>query len=167
MVGTRKMRHCANEEAAPVTIRVTGWRAVALLLAITAALAGYGWHRHGQMTATLDEAANSLRLQIMAEYARANMPLMDKVRDGSLSREEMREAAEKIAGDTRVEIESLEMRGGFLGTPLFRVEYTVDGETPPDGDRVRYYTMRHTFLAGWSGMARRRPAFLWYFALWR
>ena len=40
------------------------------------------------------------------------------------------------------------------GEVVVKVEILVNETTPPDGERVRYYRMRHRPLSGWDVLGR-------------
>jgi hypothetical protein len=123
-----------------MTIRVTGWRAFALLVA----MAAFGLWRAQAQRRTLDtEARRLVQIELSAEY----------LRGGNLVPSEV------------VELRSLTARGHGERV-VVRAEVTVQGRTPPDGESVRYFAMRHRLVGGWELLPQRADAFSYYTTLW-
>jgi hypothetical protein len=135
-----------------------------VVVALAVAWAAFARYNHGRMRASLDEAENHIRLWIVSEYARANLPGVQDMDQKDISWKEREARLDRLVRQTRVEITSLEMRGALIGGPVFRVEYTVDGKTPPDGESVRYYTMEYSPLLGWVDLPYRTWPIFWRLA---
>lgn len=129
-----------------ITVRVHGWKAIAVLL-VAAAL---GVFYQVRMRSTLStEAVEKLRPFIVARVAG------DALREmGGRSFEEMspgeRDAlAARLPAADRVEIRSISAHGTGERV-VVRAEVLVDGKPPPDGKTLRYYSMHYSTLMGWS-----------------
>jgi hypothetical protein len=122
------------------TIRVTGWRAFVLLVAMVA----FGLWRARAQRRTLDtEARRLIQIELSAEYLRGG----------------------DLVPTEAVELRSLSARG-HSERVVVRAEVAVEGRTPPDGERVRYFAMRHRLVGGWELLPQRPDAFSYYTTLW-
>jgi hypothetical protein len=71
-------------------------------------------------------------------------------------------------GGLDVRVVSLELRGDVFGDVISKVEYTVNGQLPPDGKRYHYYTTDYSFLSsGYAGRAWETYPFLYRAGIWR
>jgi hypothetical protein len=132
------------------TIRVTGWKAVAVLVLVAA----LGVFRFVTARDALDaDAQQQLGMWLRGEYASRYLAA---IRPDSLTPEQVQD----LLRLDRIEFPSI--RG--IGTPddmVVRVEITVDGGPPPDGRAVRYWRMRYSTITGWR-MEREANALLYY-----
>jgi anti-sigma-K factor RskA len=127
-----------------VKIRVTGWKAIVVLL-VVAAFVGY---RYYAVQTTLETAgADELRFWLSAEYMAQGLPGLEEAVESGDAVAAEEQARELVARD-RVEFTEM----GARGAPddlVVRVRIRVDGRTPPDGREVRYFRMRHSTVTGW------------------
>lgn len=138
---------------------------VLVLLAVAFFLAGYLQFK--QAGKAIDEARDRIRLEIVSEYARKNLPQADMINQTGASDKEVKAAIDTLVRETRINLESFGMRGGLMpGQVVFRVEYTVDRKAPPDGERVRFYSMPYSWIVGWDEMPYRTHPVFWSLALY-
>ena len=139
-----------------MNIRVTGWKAIAIL-GVIGAFAGY---RYIAARTSLDSAgADELRFWLAAEYQRAGLPALEQAVAGGDAAAAEAQALEMIAR-SRIEFPSMDARG----TPddlVVRVRVVVDGGEPPDGRSTRYFRMRYSTVTGWR-MQRETTALSYY-----
>ena len=139
-----------------IKIRVTGWKAIAVLV-LAAAFVGYRYNAMRSTVAT--EAADELRFWLAAEYVAMGLPALEQALESGDSIAAELQAREIVARD-RIEFPSLTARGEPDDVVL-RAEILVDGRTPPDGESVRYFQMRHSTVTGWR-MRREVTAVSYY-----
>lgn len=136
-----------------ITIRVRGLPAVMVLAGVLA----FGAWRYVAAHQTIDSGARAqIQVQLTARYVKR---AVGNVSQGSLSAENVQEMLK--AG--RVEIRSLRARGS-PDEMIARVEATVDGQVPPDGESVTYWRLSHSSLLGWR-VERSATALDWWLAL--
>jgi len=139
-----------------IKIRVTGWKAIAVLV-IVAAFVGFRYNAMRSTVAT--EAADELRFWLAAEYMSMGLPALEQaIESGDAAAAEL-QAREIVARD-RIEFPSLTARGA-PDDVVVRAEILVDGDTPPDGQSVRYFLMEHSTVTGWR-MRREVTAVSYY-----
>lgn len=135
------------------TIKVRG--VPALLLA--AGVLAFGAWRFVAAYQTIDSGARAqIQAQLTARYVRHAVA---NVADGNVSPENVKE----LLSSGRVEIRSLRARGS-PDDMVVRVEATVDGQTPPDGEAISYWRLSHSSLLGWR-VEREARVFDWWLAL--
>jgi anti-sigma-K factor RskA len=139
-----------------IKIRVTGWKAIVVLL-LAAAFVGY---RYRAVQTTLETgAADELRFWLAAEYMAQGLPaLEDAVERGDAAAAE--EQAREIVARDRIEFTDMSARGAPDDLAV-RVRIRVDGRPPPDGREVRYFRMQHSTVTGWR--MRRETTKLGYY----
>ena len=127
-----------------VKIRVTGWKAVMVLI-VVAAFVGY---RYYAVQTTLETGgADELRFWLAAEYMAQGLPaLEDAIERGDAAAAEAQ--ALEIVARERIEFTEMSARGAPDDLAV-RVRIRVDGRPPPDGQEVRYFRMRHSTVTGW------------------
>lgn len=87
-------------------------------------------------------ARETILLRLKADYSRK---VLEEMKSGSRDRATLEEQAAMLARRQRVEIRSTTR--GILWPKFVRLEVSVDGQPPPLGDAVRYFTI------DWSGNA--------------
>lgn len=141
-------------------IKLTGWKAVALILIVLAVL---GWRFTASRKTLGTEAAGVVRHWLIAEYARKNLAGWTEEEKNFDNVEKSGEKAQALLAATRVKILSIKARGSGEDV-VVKVKVEVDGKTPPDGESVRYFRMSHSPLIGWQ-MERSTGSWAWYLKL--
>jgi hypothetical protein len=127
-----------------IKFRVTGWKAVIVLIAVAAFL---GWRYSALQTSLATEAADELRFWLAAEYIAQGLPaLQDALDRGDDAAAELQ--AQEIVARDRIEFPQLSARGSSEDV-VVRAEILVDGKAPPDDRSVRYFRMEHSMVTGW------------------
>lgn len=138
-----------------------GWKAVGAIASILLAslLYGINWPRNDLGPAFAKPVIAYLQAEqtrrVLAEYAPNG--------SASLNREQLQKYGEAAQASQRIAINSLEVRGSFR-TAVARVNYSVNGNTPPDGRAVRHLLLKNSYLGGWF-VDRGTTALSYYFAL--
>jgi hypothetical protein len=127
-----------------IKFRVTGWKAVIVLIAVAAFL---GYRYNALRTTLATEAADELRFWLAAEYMAQGLPTLEEALERGDEAAAELQAREIVARD-RIEFPQLSARGDPEDV-VVRAEILVDGGTPPDGRSVRYFRMRHSMVTGW------------------
>ncbi|UCC48518.1 MAG: hypothetical protein JSV41_13835 [Gemmatimonadota bacterium] len=123
-------------------IELKGWKAIAALLIIGAAIV---WKFAAERSTLASEAADELKFWLRAEYLAAGMQGFDP---SQLSEEEAQARGEELLSLSEIEFTSIGARG--RGDDIVvKVEVQVAGQDPPDGRRVRYFRMSHSIVTGW------------------
>lgn len=126
----------ADTEEVQMEIRLRGWKAVVVLLAVVA-FVGF---RYVTARATLGtEGSEVLRQWVAAEYQRYHLARTD------LTDEER--APFLLAADS-VRFQAISGRGS-PDDMVVRVEIAATPAHPPGTPRVRYYRMEHSPVTGW------------------
>jgi len=118
------------------TVKLTGWKAVVVLVAVV----GFGVFRF--LTARQEltgEGRGVLESWIAGELIRPRLS------DRSMAVEEKEEA---ILGASGVRIRSLKARSS-LDDMVFRVELEPSPDYPPGTELTRYYRMTYSTISGW------------------
>lgn len=140
------------------TFKLTGWKAVVLLVMIGAFL-GF---RFFTKASTLDtEGREVLVTWLQAEYARAALASLPQ--DGSADPAELEALGAELLEEQQVELTQIRARG-VGDTVLVRVTVAVAGRPPVDGRPKRYYMMSHSMLTGWR-VLRETTALRYYLQL--
>lgn len=128
-----------------VTLKVTGWKAAALLVAVL----GLWLFARARAYRTLDtEAVDAIRPCLAAAYMWNALGEADRPFE-RMTAAEQKDFSDKVLAAGRVRIASIRARGS--GDHIVcRVEVSGDGQPPPDGRTVRYYAMRYSALTGWT-----------------
>ena len=136
-----------------IKFTLTGWKAVLVLVAF----GGFGAWRMLSAYHTLDtEARAHIESQLEARYLRMTLGEIGESLPTEAQVEELMQAG-------TVEIRSLSARG----TPddmVVKVEASVDGGMPPDGEPVSYWRVTHSTILGWR-VERETTALRWWLAL--
>jgi hypothetical protein len=136
------------------TVKLTGWKAVAVLLVLAAWV---GFHYYERQV-TLDTAGrDAVRDWVVLASQRGS--LASRGAAGQLDSA----AAVELMRRSEVEIRSMRARG--LGdNVVVRVELAVHGGPPPDGRAVRYFRLLHSTLTGWRVVGESKA--IAYYAQW-
>ncbi len=102
-------------------------------------------------------ARESILLRLKADYSR---PVLQAASNAGHDRATLATTAAQLANNQKVEIEQATTRG-ILWPKYVRVEVSANGQPPPLGDRVRYFTID---LAGTA--TSEVSCFKYYFYLW-
>ncbi len=125
-------------------LRITGWKAVVVLVAIGA----FAVFRYQGARATLPtEGADELKLWLTSEYISEGLPGLEQSVEANDSAAIAAMANEILARD-RVTFRSIKAHGA-LDDIVVRADIRVDGGPPPVGDRVRYFRMHYSTITGW------------------
>lgn len=143
---------------AEMTIKLTGWKAVAALAAIVVLAI---LHQTFIRRSLNEEAVEEIRPYIQGEVITAAVGDRDP---WEMSKTELQAAGEKAMKAQKVELKNV-TASGFGSEVVVRVEISVDGAPPPDGRTVRYYRMDHSYLLGWT-YRKEVNAFAYYTKLW-
>ena len=126
------------------TIKLTGWKALIVIVAIGAfAAIKYSAGRETLPT----EGADELKLWISAEYVRAGLPALEEAIESG-NREAVEAQTQDVLAGNRIVFRSIKARGSSSDM-VVRVEIAVDGGPPPVGDAVRYFAMEYSMITGW------------------
>lgn len=144
-----------------VKISIKGWKVIPVLVVLLV-IVGYKYYA---MRETLDTAATQvIKTWILAEYVGKGIDNLKLQNLEAMSPEQAELAAEQLLKLNRIDIKSIKARG--KGDDIVvRVEITVDGKTPPDGKRIRYFRMKHSMITGWT-MKRGATSLSYYLKLW-
>jgi hypothetical protein len=127
-------------------IKLTGWKAVAVIVVIAAVI---GFRMLTQSRTLQTEAVAAVKTELAADYARQLLP---ELQEATQAPDADSDGIERMVGTISVdniEIVSISARGRGDDV-VVRVEIEVQGQDPPDGERTRYFEMRHSSLTGWS-----------------
>lgn len=125
-------------------IKITGWKAVVVLLIIVA----FAAYRFQAARATLPtDGSDELKLWLTSEYISEGLPALEQAIEANDSAA-VSEAANEVLSRDRVTFRKIAARG-LLDDIVVRVEIQVDGGAPPVGDRVRYFRMHFSTITGW------------------
>ncbi len=139
-----------------IKIKLTGWKAVLVLVAVAGFL---GYRYYALHTTVATEAADELRFWLAAEYMAAGLPALEQaVESGDAVAAEIQ--AQEILARERIEFTELSARGSPEDV-VVRAEILVDGRAPPVGEPVRYFRMEHSMVTGWR-MQREVHAISYY-----
>ena len=144
-----------------VKINIKGWKVIPVIVVLLV-IVGYKYYA---MKETLDtDATQVIKTWILAEYVGKGIDNLKLQNPDAMSSEQAEQAAEQLLKLNRIDIKSIKARG--KGDDIVvRVEITVDGKTPPDGKRIRYFRMRHSMITGWT-MKRGATSLSYYLKLW-
>jgi hypothetical protein len=156
-----------DNDGMSISFRLNGWKAVAVVAALIAGWFLFAIHSYRQSRTHIDEAKEHLRLWLVAEGARENLPEVQQIDWSKHSDEEIRSRLGRLSEATSVRIESLEMRGSWMGNPVFRVDYSVGGKVPSNGRGIRYFEMGYSSLLGWDVIPDESFEYVWRFAPFR
>ena len=121
-----------------------------LLIAIGSAVAAalfYGVNRPQDGLA--EQFKQPVLRYLQAEQARRVTETFAPKGADKLSREELQKLADASNAARNITINSLNVRGTLLQA-VARVDFRVDGKTPPDGREVRYLLLRQSGLGDWQ-----------------
>jgi hypothetical protein len=136
----------------PKTMKVTGWKAIPLIIVVV----GFGVFRFVSARQSLDtQGREALEQWIVAELIR---PLLA---DSTTS---LAERGEAVLGASQVKIRDLSARGP-LDDLVVRVELEPNEALPPGTELVRYYRMSHSLTTGWRHRGGHASALSYYMAL--
>ena len=130
-------------EKKPV-LRITGWKAVAVLIVIVA----FAVYRYQGARETLPtDGADELKLWLTSEYISEGLPGLEQAieADDSAAVDAL---ANEILSRDRVTFRSINAHGA-LDDVVVRVDIRVDAGPPPVGDQVRYFRMSYSTITGW------------------
>lgn len=128
------------------TITLKGpWALIALL-----SIAAFTIYQYVDRDRTLEsDAAAVIKTWVVAEYVRNALPrLRELVENPAGKNDQIQDLVNTLSRD-RVQIVSIQARGTGDDVAV-RVEIEVDGKTPADGKRVRYFAMSHSTVVGWQ-----------------
>lgn len=118
-----------------------------VFVALAIVVAGMGYRSRAASFDTEGRAA--LQQHIVADYARAPLAQLEaNMKQGT--REDHLEAMARETMDLlNVEIVDFELRGS--GDKIYvKAEIEVNGKTPPDGRRYRFFRAEHSWMSGWK-----------------
>ena len=142
-------------------ISIKGWKVIPVLVVLLI-IVGYKYYA---MRETLDTAAAQvIRTWILGEYVGKGIDNLKLQNLDAMSSEQAEQAAEQLLKLNRIDIKSIKARGKGDNI-VVRVEIMVDGKTPPDGKRIRYFRMKHSMITGWT-MKRGATSLSYYLKLW-
>ncbi len=125
-------------------IKITGWKAVVVLLIIVA----FAAYRFQAARATLPtDGADELKLWLSSEYIAEGLPAPEQAIESNDSAAVSNMANEVLSRD-RVTFRKIAARG-LMDDIVVRVDIQVDGGAPPVGSRVRYFRMHYSTITGW------------------
>jgi hypothetical protein len=125
-------------------IRITGWKAVVVLLIILA----FAAYRFQAARATLPtDGADELKLWLSSEYISEGLPALEQAIAANDSAS-VNDMTNEILSRDRVTFRKIDARGAFEDI-VVRVDIQVDGGAPPVGSPVRYFRMRYSTITGW------------------
>ena len=132
------------------------------MLVVLLVIVGYKYY---VMRETLDTAATQvIKTWILAEYVGKGIDNLKLQNLDAMSPEQAELAGEQLLKLNRINIKSIKTRG--KGDDIVvRVEIMVNGKTPPDGKRIRYFRMKHSMITGWT-MKRGATSLSYYLKLW-
>jgi len=132
------------------------------VLVVLLVIVGYKYY---VMRETLDTAATQvIKTWILAEYVGKGIDNLKLQNLDAMSPEQAELAGEQLLKLNRINIKSIKTRG--KGDDIVvRVEIMVNGKTPPDGKRIRYFRMKHSMITGWT-MKRGATSLSYYLKLW-
>lgn len=139
-------------------IKLTGWKALAVVAAVVGVLA----YRYATLSATLEEqGVDAIKDWLVVDTARRAISQLEDAM-GDLERREQRiEAiAEKLDAE-RFEILSV-TRQGLGDTIVARVEVRSERDDASAEPEVRYLSMRHASVTGWTVV---RETSAWHYHL--
>jgi hypothetical protein len=137
-------------------VQLKGWPAVGLAVLAVAFLGYKIFVVRGSLG---PEQLEDVRFWLQAEYSgRYIGDLREAVESGDAA------GAEALAGEIQamqgIEFVSIGARG--TDEIVVRLEIEVEGQDPPDGERVRYFILEHSMLTGWRV---KREAYWWSYYL--
>lgn len=136
-------------------VRIAHLKGGPAVLVLAAMIAFGAWRMYAARVSLDSDARQRIEEQLEARYLR---DALAAVGDGIPNAEQV----EALLRSGRVEIQSLSARG----TPddmVVRVEATVDGQPPPDGEAVTYWRMSYSTITGWR-VERAASAVSWWLA---
>jgi hypothetical protein len=133
--------------------RLRSWKAVVVL----AGFVGLTTMRFQREHELPPLARETILLRLKADYAR---PVLETPAHGGYNRQALQTTATALAERQRVQIDRATVRG-ILWPKYVRVEVSVNGQPPPDGNPVRFFTI------DWAGMAQSEVSgSKYYLRLW-
>jgi len=136
-------------------ITLKGWKAGAALALI---LAIYGIRVASRLQAVDDSGRDALTAYLLLDYqGQGPRDIMKRLQDykAGMPMQPMTEVK-----PMNIEFKSLSAHG-FSRSMVVKVEITVDGGIPPDGQPIRYFHMTHNADMGWKVMAETDK--YWYY----
>lgn len=125
-------------------IKITGWKALVVLLAIVA----FAVYRFQSARAALPtDGADELKLWLTSEYISEGLPALEQAIEANDSAA-VSDAVNQVLSRDRLTFRKIDARG-LLDDMVVRVDILVDGGTPPVGSRVRYFRMHYSTITGW------------------
>lgn len=147
--------------AVRTTIKLRGWKAVAVLLAF----AGFVLFNRYASRRTLDsDAVEAIKPWIVSAYCRPALAKLEARPLDQLTPAERQALSDNLLRAQKVEIKSIAARGSG-DSIICKVEVLVDGRVPPDGRTVRFYRMSYSHLLGWI-YKQESNALMWHLTLW-
>jgi hypothetical protein len=141
---------------AETRFQLTGWPAVAVAVLAVGFLGFKIFFVRGSLG---PEQLEDVRFWLQAEYSgRYIEDLREAVTSGDAVQSET--LAGEIQAMQRIEFVSIGARG--TDEIVVRLEIEVDGQDPPDGQRVRYFMLEHSMITGWRV---KREAYWWSYYL--
>jgi hypothetical protein len=142
-------------------IELTGWKAVAVLVAI---LGVTGYRICSRFPTVIDDGREALREWLVKDYTeRGPRALAQRVADYRAGLPDRPLAPP--AAEPKVELVSLSVHG-WRDAMVVRSEISVDAGTPPDGQSVRYLFLTTRVGGGWMVFSE-SDSFRYYTALLR
>lgn len=136
-------------------VRIANLKGAPALLVLATMIAFGAWRAYAARVTLDTDARERIEEQLEARYLRdALADLGGGIPNG--------EQVEDLLRSGRIEIRSLSARG----TPddmAVRVEATLDGQPPPDGEPVTYWRMSYSTVTGWR-VERATSALSWWLA---
>lgn len=136
-------------------VRIANLKAGPALLVLAAVIAFGAWRMYAARVTLDSNARERIEEQLEARYLRGALADVG----GGIPDSEQVEA---LLRSGRVEIQSLRARG-TPGDMVVRVDATVDGQPPPDGETVTYWRMSYSTVTGWR-VERATTALSWWLA---
>jgi len=119
---------------------------------------------------SIDRANELILSRIRVEVSELSLELAKEMKNQKMGRRQSEEVYKRIAEFNDIKYKILETRGGFFGGFYAKVELTLGGKTPPDGERIRYYNVDHSVITGFhltTPLDVFRIKFLYDIAIWR
>ncbi len=129
-----------------VQIKLTGWKAAVVVIAV-ALLCLYGLMTRD---ASLDaQAGEVLKAWIGTQYMGEALAKYQINGKSNFNEETAEQGLNELLAAGDITFPSIKARGKKRNV-VVRVEVLVDGNTPPDGKCVRYFSMNHSSAIGWT-----------------
>ena len=135
-----------SEELLQKKMVFTGTPAVIVILLYVVYMAmGYK-----NMNSSFDpEGIEAVEFYISADYYREPVAQLNKNIKQGTRKDRLEAMSKEVQRLTNVEIVSADLKGFDSEDLIAKVEIEVDGKTPPDGRRYRYFNVSYSWLTGW------------------